>query len=400
MTADVRLLVGAELDSSDGRQRPQEPRRPPPPRRRRAGDRADRRETALCPGQRPRREHAAAVGRLSGGGRTIDSRHQRLAPRAAPPARRAPRRYILRRNAESADRRHGRRHGQPPLGKGLGRGRADLRAPKAGRVARRRHKTSKRSATTPIREILRDHLRSQGVDPDKPGKIPGDAFKGKNAPRMPSGVPIQKVRMVESRRDVPPSVAKRVLPVRQTRQQSSYRLSSHRQEARPDQQWTAEVVTMWDAARAGPERDSRSIDQSDHGDEKFVMSLSIGEMFEIDAPEGGRLLCVVRKFDQTEQTHLLQAPHRRPQGRRNRGRQPLSLADANAGSQRPQSNRRSDRPDSPGGRLISHHATNLAEIHWRSAARLIRLEDVPGRLVRPPRRVSCSTCRTLRGHPP
>ena len=28
------------------------------------------------------------------------------------------------------------------------------------------------------------------------------------------------------------------------------------------------------------------------------MSLSIGEMFEIDAPEGGCLLCVVRKLDQ------------------------------------------------------------------------------------------------------
>ena len=28
------------------------------------------------------------------------------------------------------------------------------------------------------------------------------------------------------------------------------------------------------------------------------MSLSIGEMFEIDAPDGRRLLCVVRKLDQ------------------------------------------------------------------------------------------------------
>ncbi|MGW8257372.1 MAG: type II CRISPR RNA-guided endonuclease Cas9, partial [Thermoguttaceae bacterium] len=69
-----------------------------------------------------------------------------------------------------------------------------------------------------IREILREHLRKQGIDPDAPGKI-GDAFKGENLPKIPSGIsikqflkldaqarreklerasiPIKKVRMIE-----------------------------------------------------------------------------------------------------------------------------------------------------------------------------------------------------------
>jgi hypothetical protein len=62
-------------------------------------------------------------------------------------------------------------------------------------------------------------------------------------------------------------------------------------------QWTAEVVTMWDAAIRA-KKGLPLIDQSDHGGEKFIMSLSIGETFEIDALESGRLVCVVRKLDQ------------------------------------------------------------------------------------------------------
>ncbi len=36
-----------------------------------------------------------------------------------------------------------------------------------------------------IRNILRDHLRSQKIDPEKPSKLPGEVFKGNNIPRMP-----------------------------------------------------------------------------------------------------------------------------------------------------------------------------------------------------------------------
>jgi len=62
-------------------------------------------------------------------------------------------------------------------------------------------------------------------------------------------------------------------------------------------QWVAEVVTMWDASTRACQG-KPLVDQSDHGEKKFVMSLSIGEMFEIDSPEGERLLCAVRKLNQ------------------------------------------------------------------------------------------------------
>ena len=82
----------------------------------------------------------------------------------------------------------------------------------------RRRKTLAKVRDPAIREILREHLRDQGIDPDKPGKIPGDAFKGKNAPRMPSGVPIKKVRMIEQSQTFRPVSARRLLPVRQAGQ--------------------------------------------------------------------------------------------------------------------------------------------------------------------------------------
>ena len=148
-----------------------------------------------------------------------------------------------------------------------------------------------------VREILKNHLRDQGIDPDKPGKIPGDAFKGAKIPHMPSGVPIRRVRMIESGETFRPVSCRR-----------SYQLvkpgSNHhivyRTAARAGRvRWTAEVVTMWDAANRAL-KGLPLVDQSDRGDEKFLMSLSIGEMFEIDGTEGDRLLCVVRKIRQPD----------------------------------------------------------------------------------------------------
>jgi CRISPR-associated endonuclease Csn1 len=146
-----------------------------------------------------------------------------------------------------------------------------------------------------IREILQEHLRAQGIDPDKRGKIPADAFKGKNAPRMPSGVPIRRVRMIES--------GETYRPVSQSR---SYQFvkpgNNHHIVYRVFTKngrtiWTAEVVPMWDAA-ARAVSGLPLIDRADHGEERFLMSLSIGEMFEIDGDEGQRVLCVVRKINQ------------------------------------------------------------------------------------------------------
>jgi hypothetical protein len=148
-----------------------------------------------------------------------------------------------------------------------------------------------------VRDTLKSHLRARGIDPDKPGKIPADAFKGKNAPRMLSGVPIRKVRMIES--------GETYRPVSQTRSYQFVKPGNnhhivYRTVAKAGRvQWTAEVVTMWDAS-ARALKGLPLIDQSDHGDERFLMSLSIGEMFEIDGDEGQRAFCVVRKMRKTD----------------------------------------------------------------------------------------------------
>ena len=147
-----------------------------------------------------------------------------------------------------------------------------------------------------IREILRTHLRNQGIDPDKAGKLPGDAFKGKNAPHMASGLPIKKIRMLEQS-----------LTFRKVSERRHYQFvkpgNNHHIVYRAvtkkngQKQWKAEVVTMWDAARRA-KAGLPLIDQTDRDGERFILSLSIGEMFEIDNPDGGRSLCVIRKLDQ------------------------------------------------------------------------------------------------------
>ena len=147
-----------------------------------------------------------------------------------------------------------------------------------------------------IRDILRNHLRANGIDPDKAGKIPTGTFADANTPRMPSGVPIKKVRMIEQ------SLTFRKVSATRDYQYVKpgnnhhivYRVVTKKN---GQEQWTAEVVPMWDAA-VRAKMGLPLIDRSDHGGEKYVMSLSIGEMFEIDSREGGRLLCVVRKLDQ------------------------------------------------------------------------------------------------------
>jgi len=147
-----------------------------------------------------------------------------------------------------------------------------------------------------IREILRQHLRNQGIDPDKPGKISKGALTGVNTPRMPSGVPIRKVRMIERSETFCPVSPRRYYQYVKpgNNHHIVYRAVTSKDGR---QKWTAEVVTMWEAARRA-KAGLPLIDRSDRGNAKFVMSLSIGESFLIDSPGGGRLLCVVRKIDQ------------------------------------------------------------------------------------------------------
>ncbi len=155
-----------------------------------------------------------------------------------------------------------------------------------------------------IREILAQHLRAQGIDPDGKKKFPADAFKGRNQPRMPNkkhqdqpGVPIKRVRMLEES---------------ETFRQVSHQRHSHfvkpgnnhhivywaeGEGEGENEKWSADVVTMWDAANR-----ARSglppIDKEPPKGKRFVMSLCAGEMFEMVGSDGEIQLCVVRKLDQ------------------------------------------------------------------------------------------------------
>jgi hypothetical protein len=54
---------------------------------------------------------------------------------------------------------------------------------------------------------------------------------------------------------------------------------------------------MWEATQRAKQR-LPIIDRNNTEKEKFLFSLTIGEIFEIDDERGGRVLCVVRKIDQ------------------------------------------------------------------------------------------------------
>ena len=156
-----------------------------------------------------------------------------------------------------------------------------------------------------IRTILEQHLRERGIDPAKPGKLPKGVFEGENTPRMPSGVPIKRVRMLEESETI-----------RQVSERRSYQFvkpgSNHHIVYRAVADggmeiWEAEVVTMFDAAKRALDA-VRVVDASDREKSRFVMSLSNGEAFQIDGEGGGTLLCIVRKLDQRSR-RLHYKPH-------------------------------------------------------------------------------------------
>ncbi len=150
-----------------------------------------------------------------------------------------------------------------------------------------------------IKELLKRHLVDRGIDCDKGAEIPKDAFNGSNTPRMLSGVPIRRVRMLEH------SETFRQISSRRSNQYvkpgNNHHIVYRAVVDGEKQKWTAEVVTMWDAATrtrtSGP-----LVDRSDEDNGHFVMSLSIGEMFEMDANGNSprRILCVVQKLRQDD----------------------------------------------------------------------------------------------------
>jgi CRISPR-associated endonuclease Csn1 len=153
-----------------------------------------------------------------------------------------------------------------------------------------------------IRETLAEHLRLMGVDPHGKKAYPAEAFKGDNRPHMKSkkhpeelGVPIKRVRMLEE------SETFRRVSVRRATQfvkpGNNHHIVYWAEGDGENETWSAEVVTMWDAARRA--RNGRpSVDRTPPKGKRFVMSLSCGEMFEMVGAGGEIQLCVVRKLDQ------------------------------------------------------------------------------------------------------
>lgn len=149
-----------------------------------------------------------------------------------------------------------------------------------------------------IRLILERHLKDQDVDTNSSNKsasLPKKCFEGRNEPRMPSGVPIRRVRMIVKANTI------RCVRSGQFVKPGNNHHVVYRAVGQPGSQkekWKAEVVTMWDAAIRARRDGQPLVDRSDSDKERFIMSLSIGEAFQLDG-DGGRVLYIVHKIAKT-----------------------------------------------------------------------------------------------------
>jgi CRISPR-associated endonuclease Csn1 len=151
-----------------------------------------------------------------------------------------------------------------------------------------------------IREILTAHLRDHGIDPVGIKSWKNEAralLAGDNRPRMPSGVPIKKVRMIEEGATFRPVSQRRLY--QKVKPGSNHHVVYRTTGPGNSERWIAAVLPMWDAAERA--RTGKSlIDRSEDQNGRFVMSLSIGESFLIDDGNGGRSLCIVQKMRQDD----------------------------------------------------------------------------------------------------
>ncbi len=155
-----------------------------------------------------------------------------------------------------------------------------------------------------IREALAQHLIEQDVDPWGKKAYPSQAFKSNedpekdNTPRMQSGVPIKKVRMLEESETF--RAVSKDRPGQSTKPGNNHHIVYWARGEGVKERWSADVVTMWDAARrARSGTATPTIDRTPPKEGmRFVMSLSIGEMFEMVGDDGEIGLFVVRKIDQ------------------------------------------------------------------------------------------------------
>ncbi len=164
-----------------------------------------------------------------------------------------------------------------------------------------------------IRELLRDHLRAKGIDPDKNGAIPRGLFAGVNVPRMKSGVPIKKVRMTENSdmaRHVSDDRAFQFVEPGSNHHIVIYDLLNKQGEpilnrdGKPKRD--GDVVPMMDVAirvtrllseQKGEKKKRISLIDKELGTgKKFVMSLSINEMFMLEMQDGSHSLHRIQKL--------------------------------------------------------------------------------------------------------
>src|SRR5690606_1719685 len=111
-----------------------------------------------------------------------------------------------------------------------------------------------------IRETLTAHLLARGADPAKP--FPKGIFEGDNTPLMKSGVPVRKVRMVETMSTVRPAGKHRQFQFVQPG--SNHHICYYETTDRKgNPKWNARVTTMWDAAQRVRLEGGEAIDRSD-----------------------------------------------------------------------------------------------------------------------------------------
>ncbi len=175
-----------------------------------------------------------------------------------------------------------------------------------------------------IREILRQHLTRQGIDPDKKGDYPTNAFAGNNTPRMPSGVPIRKVRMLERSETFRPVSDRREFQF--VKPDSNHHIVYREQGDGDKPTWTAKVVPMWDVARRA-KRGLPLVDRATPDGQHFRFSLALGESFLMNAEDGTSQLCVVQKLDQrSKRIHYFLHHDARPRDEIKKDNQYLSVS--------------------------------------------------------------------------
>jgi len=162
-----------------------------------------------------------------------------------------------------------------------------------------------------IREILREHLRVRGIDPDKRGEI-GNAFKCENLPTMPSGVPIKRVRMVENSETMQPVSDRRnyqFVEPNSNHHVIIYQLFDDQEKPiietrgghKGKQKQDGETITMFEVGKRILNK-KPIIDRSDKKEgkiiKKFAMSLSINEMFLLEMQDGPPILHRIQKLSE------------------------------------------------------------------------------------------------------